>query len=315
MTASPGGRDCYPCAESLYPGASADSRVCDMQNTLKGAAGGSIALVASGREEPRRTIARALARVGWRVSVAANGADALLVARAELPDLMVVDAGLGSLPDGRHPAVALRDCGPQWHQSRLVLMAADQDLAIMSLASAAGAARVVVVPDGAITDADVARGIAEDSDNSNRELWIVDDSHAIRVLVRYSCERAGWTVREFADIGSARAALSVGPSPQVLILDIHLPDGNGLDHVRQFAVSGAAVVVVSNLAGPEQVERAFAAGAADIVSKPFDLRSLVARIDKAVKLTPPKVVTNDVVPPGQPPQLDIEPSVFITHWG
>lgn len=289
-----------------------------MQSSVRGAAAGSVALVALGREKPRQTIARALARVGWRVSVAANGADALVVARAELPDLIIVDAGLGTLPDGRHPALALRECGPRWHRPRLVLVAANQDTTTMALAGTVGAARVVVVPDGETASHEHASVIADDADDSgpaSRELWIVDDSQATRVLVRHSSERAGWRVREFEDIGTIRAALAVGRAPQVIVLDIHLPDGNGLDHVRQFATTGAAIVIVSNLAGPEQVERAFAAGAADIVSKPFDLRSLVARVEKSVRLTPPQVVTHDVVPPEHLPKLDIEPSVFLTHWG
>ena len=285
-----------------------------MQNPLKGPASGSIALVAVGSQAPRQTIARALARVGWRVSVAADGADAVAVARAELPDLLVVDAGLAPLRDGRHPAVALRSCGPQWHRPRLVLVAVDQGPETMALAGEVGASRIVVVP-GGVTPEEHAKGVTEDLDSTNRELWIVDDTQAIRVLIRYSCERAGWSVREFTDIGSVRAALAAGRQPQVMVLDIHLPDGNGLDHVRQFATTGAAIIVVSNLAGPEQVERAFAAGAADIVSKPLDLRSLVARIEKAVRLTPPTVVIHDVLPPEHLAQLDIEPSVFITHWG
>jgi len=286
-----------------------------MNNSAKGAAAASVALVALGRDKPRQTIARALARVGWRVSVATNGTEALVLARAEVPDLIIVDAALEPLQDGRHPALALRHCGPRWHHPRLVLVAATQDATTMSLASDVGAARVLVVPDGEATAAERAMVIADDRDLATRELWIADDSQATRVLVRCSCERAGWRVREFEDIGSVRAALTAGHPPQVLVLDIHLPDGNGLDHVRRFATTGAAVVIVSNLAGPEQVERAFAAGAADIVSKPFDLRSLVARVEKAVRLTPPKVITHDVVPPERLAQPDIEPSVFLTNWG
>jgi len=286
-----------------------------MQNPNKDAAAEAVALVALDRERPRQTIARALARVGWRVSVAACGTDALAVARAELPNLIVVDAGLGTLQDGRHPALALRGCGPGWHRPRLVLVTARQDAATMTLASSVGADRVVVVPDDVDAGAQADTAVQDEADAPSRQLWIVDDSQAIRTLVRYSCERAGWTVREFEDLGSIRAALTTERPPRALVLDIHLPDGNGLDHVREFAKTGAAVIVVSNLAGPEQVERAFAAGAAEIVSKPFDLRSLVARVEKSVRLTPPRIVARDVVPPEHLPVLDIEPSVFLTHWG
>src|SRR5690606_23970527 len=148
----------------------------------------------------------------------------------------------------------------------------------------------------------------------------VDDSQAIRLLVRHAFERAGWQVREFENLTAAQQAVAeLGPSaphsPAAIVLDIHLPDGNGLDSVRRFAASGAAIIVVSNLAGPEQVERAFAAGAADLVSKPFDLPSLVARVMRAIALPPSCVVATDVVPADLPVVVGHEASVVITHWG
>jgi len=116
-----------------------------------------------------------------------------------------------------------------------------------------------------------------------RTLWVVDDSEAILMLTRCAFERAGWTVETFEDLDGAQRALSHGAAPDAVLLDIHLPDGNGLDHVRAFAEAGSAVVVVSNLAGPDQVEMAFAAGAGDVVPKPFDLRSLLARVERATR--------------------------------
>lgn len=119
-------------------------------------------------------------------------------------------------------------------------------------------------------------------------LWVVDDSEAVLVLTRSAFERAGWRVETYEDLDSARRALALGPVPDAVLLDIHLPDGNGLDHVGAFAAAGAAVVVVSNVAGPDQVEAAFAAGAGDVVPKPFDLRSLLARVARAKRAAPPR---------------------------
>jgi len=116
-------------------------------------------------------------------------------------------------------------------------------------------------------------------------VWVVDDTEAILVLATSVFERAGWRVTTFEDLAGARSALAVGPAPDAVLLDIHLPDGNGLDHVRPFAAAGSAVVVVTNVAGPDQVEAAFAAGADDVVPKPFDLRSLLARVERATRAT------------------------------
>jgi DNA-binding response OmpR family regulator len=309
---------------------------------------GKAALVVVARARTRQTIARALARVGWRVSVAASGVDAVRVARAESPDLVVVDADLGPSAAGVHPATALRRSFGEAELPRLVLVASRQDDAVMQLAGEARASRVVVVPleDDSVQAAAPSAAPEGSTDHSGpavegrapsaslpassvsvpafedvslpllaRSLWVVDDSHATRVIVRGTFERAGWLVREFSDLGSAHAYSESHEPPQAIVLDIHLPDGNGLDHVRRFARSGAAVVMVSNLAGPDQVERAFAAGAADVVSKPFDLRSLVARVEKAVRLTPAHVVSDDVVPAPFVPHPAAEPAVFLTNWG
>lgn len=294
---------------------------------------GKAALVVVARARPRQTISRALARVGWRVSVATSGADAMLIARAELPDLMVVDADLDEMDDEVHPAVALLRSFDEARLPRLVLVTSHQDDAVMRLAGETRASRVVVVPvDGEDTagehppeppvllaagdrDATVTIPAFEDLSLplSAQTLWVVDDCHATRLVVRRTFERAAWVVREFSDLGSAHAFGEAHEAPHAIVLDIHLPDGNGLDHVRRFARTGAAIVMISNLAGPEQVERAFAAGAADVVSKPFDLRSLVARVEKAVRLTPAQIVTDDIVPSFVPHAI-VEPAVFLTNW-
>jgi len=66
-----------------------------------------------------------------------------------------------------------------------------------------------------------------------------------------------------------------------VLLDIHLPDGNGLDRVADFGKHGLAVVVVSNLVRAEQTRRAFAAGAVDIITKPVNVSVLMARVERA----------------------------------
>lgn len=125
-------------------------------------------------------------------------------------------------------------------------------------------------------------------------VWVIDDTPAVRLLAAHAFERAGWQVTEFEELNTALSALASRPAPAAVILDIHLPDGSGLDNVRAFSAAGTAVVVVSNMVGPEQVERAFAAGAVDIVTKPVDMRILLARVDRSVRgLNAPAGHTSD----------------------
>lgn len=124
---------------------------------------------------------------------------------------------------------------------------------------------------------------AADEREHSRAVWVVDDSEAVRLLVTQTFERAGWQVEAFEDLATAHSSLAQQPAPAAVVLDIQLPDGCGLDNVSAFAEAGSAVVVVSNLVGAEQVERAFAEGAVDIVLKPVDMRILLARVERSAR--------------------------------
>lgn len=119
-------------------------------------------------------------------------------------------------------------------------------------------------------------------------VWIVDDTPAVRLLASHTFGRAGWRTTEFEDLTSARAALVAQGVPAVVLLDVHLPDGCGLDEVRLFAEAGAAVMVMSNLARPEQRARAVANGAAQVVTKPLDMGSLL-ELAQALRVGEPPV--------------------------
>lgn len=245
------------------------------------------ALVGLKSDKEPTTIARALAGAGWRVTVVHTAESLLAIANAELPELVVVDATFQPLPDGRHPAEALGSLGTVGHRPRLVIVANERDDETIALATTVGASKILVVPGNTAAHRDASRSAPISLGPAGPDLWVVDDSPAIRVLAQSAFERASWQVTEFEDLGSAQQALRTSRPPAAVILDIHLPDGNGLDHVKSFTDVGAMVIVLSNLAGPDQVERAFAAGAVDIVAKPFDLRSLVARVERALKWAPP----------------------------
>ncbi len=271
-----------------------------------------------GDKEPT-TIARGLASAGWRVTVVDSAESLIAIANAELPELIVVDATFAALPDGRHPAEALISLGAIGHRPRIVLVSSERDDHTIALATAVGASKVLVVPTSTAPRPSVPGASTVPVGSAGPDLWVVDDSTAIRVLARSAFERASWQVTEFADLGSAQLALRTGRPPTAVLLDIHLPDGNGLDHVKTFTAAGAIVVMLSNLAGPDQVERAFAAGAIDIVAKPFDLRSLVARAERALRWVPPPPRAEAPSTGAPASHKTHEPTseyadVFVTQW-
>ena len=116
---------------------------------------------------------------------------------------------------------------------------------------------------------------------------IVDDDEDARELVSALLELAGATV---SSVGSVAQALSGVQSfdPDVVLTDFAMPDADGLDLIREFrkvpSIRPVAVPIVM-LSGHHEGDwraRAFEAGAADVLAKPFDPAVLIARIAAAV---------------------------------
>lgn len=109
---------------------------------------------------------------------------------------------------------------------------------------------------------------------------VVEDDETVSAIVCMALERAGYSVRAAADCESARTELE-NLAPDVLVIDLGLPDGNGLDVVRELtpqSEGGPAVVVLSGYRQERNVLAAFEAGADDFMVKPFSPDELVARV-------------------------------------
>jgi len=107
-------------------------------------------------------------------------------------------------------------------------------------------------------------------------ILVVDDEAAIRRLVRGTLTRAGYDVVE-AD--TARAALSAMTidKPDLVLLDLGLPDRDGLELIPLIKGKAALIVVSARDQTGEKVA-ALDLGADDFVTKPFDSDELLARI-------------------------------------
>jgi two-component system, OmpR family, KDP operon response regulator KdpE len=107
---------------------------------------------------------------------------------------------------------------------------------------------------------------------------VVDDEPQIVRGVRVILQNAGYRVEEATTKKEALDAVSVRP-PDAIVLDLVLPDGNGVEvlaEVRRW--SQVPVVVLSAVGDEEQKVRALDAGADDYVTKPFGTEELLARM-------------------------------------
>lgn len=116
------------------------------------------------------------------------------------------------------------------------------------------------------------------------DVLVVEDDSTVSAIVCMALEQAGYSVRAVNNCESAREAMQTR-SPEVLVMDLGLPDGNGLDILRELlpqAEGGPAVVVLSGFRQERNVLAAFEAGAHDFMVKPFSPHELVARVRREV---------------------------------
>lgn len=113
-------------------------------------------------------------------------------------------------------------------------------------------------------------------------ILVIDDEPAIRRLLNASITRAGYRVVEAATAREALAAIDID-KPEVALLDLGLPDRDGLELIQRIKSAGTAVVVVSARDATSEKVAALDLGADDYVTKPFDTDEVLARIRTALR--------------------------------
>ena len=114
------------------------------------------------------------------------------------------------------------------------------------------------------------------------KIVIVDDEAAIRRLLRSALERAGYSVVEASTAREGQNALDID-KPDAVLLDLGLPDREGLELVPLAVKSGAALLVISAREATEEKIAALDLGADDYVTKPFDTDEVLARLRRALR--------------------------------
>jgi two-component system, OmpR family, KDP operon response regulator KdpE len=113
---------------------------------------------------------------------------------------------------------------------------------------------------------------------------VIDDEPAIRRFLRASLSAQGYQVIE-AQTGQGALELFRRNTPDVVVLDLGLPDGDGLDIIRDLRESGSAapIIVLSSRTDEAGKVRALDLGADDYVTKPFGVEELLARLRAALR--------------------------------
>ncbi|MDA0164461.1 response regulator transcription factor [Solirubrobacter ginsenosidimutans] len=116
---------------------------------------------------------------------------------------------------------------------------------------------------------------------------VVDDEPQILRALRILLRDAGFEVLQAASVEGALDAAAVRP-PEAAIIDLVLPDGDGIDITRSLRGWSEMPILVLSAVGEEDAKvRALEAGADDYVTKPFGPRELVARLEAAMRRAGP----------------------------
>ena len=120
----------------------------------------------------------------------------------------------------------------------------------------------------------------------SEKILIVDDERLVRWSLRQKCEEWGYHVAE-AESGESALRVAQQDTPDLILLDVRLPDMSGLDVLGQLRRSGEARAVIMITADPQldDVKNALKLGAYDFVGKPIDFDELNVAIKNALETT------------------------------
>ena len=117
------------------------------------------------------------------------------------------------------------------------------------------------------------------------KILVIEDEPDIRKTLEYNLSREGYDVAVCGTLQEANKLLE--PSLSLLVLDLMLPDGSGLDLCREIKKNSllSSIPIIILTAKDDEVDRVvgFELGADDYVTKPFSVRELILRIKAVLK--------------------------------
>ncbi|MFI4938764.1 MAG: two-component system response regulator KdpE [Burkholderiales bacterium] len=124
---------------------------------------------------------------------------------------------------------------------------------------------------------------------------LIEDEPQIRRFVRVALEAEGWQIFEAESM--KRGLIEAGTrKPSLIILDLGLPDGDGIDFIRDLREwSAVPIIVLSARVNEADKINALDAGADDYLTKPFGSGELLARVRATLRRQQPAVNENGII--------------------
>ncbi|MFZ5951284.1 MAG: response regulator transcription factor [Candidatus Rifleibacteriota bacterium] len=117
-------------------------------------------------------------------------------------------------------------------------------------------------------------------------ILVVEDEQVIRELLCDNLEFDGFAPISAATLSDADKQLK-SSQPEMILLDLNLPDGNGADRLKEWRKQGVKIPVIVCTIRDREIDiiKALDSGADDYVTKPFRIRELIARIKAVLRRT------------------------------
>src|SRR6185312_7547141 len=114
------------------------------------------------------------------------------------------------------------------------------------------------------------------------KVLVVDDEKLVRWSLRQKCQEWGYQVMEAPD-GNTGIRVAQAESPDLVLLDVRLPDIGGLEVLKNIRENARAVIMITADLQLEDVKQAIKLGAYDFIGKPLDFDELGVTVKNALE--------------------------------